>query len=102
MIRRIKKNKMHKMAKKHGINSFEYYKAGLDCYSRNDLIITTRDLAKQGIELSNRIEKAINKIQYIRDLGFDYDGFNNVEDLKGLIDDLVDLAGQSIGILNRE
>ena len=47
----------------------------------------------------NRIDKAINKIQYIKDLGFDYDGFNDVEDLKKLIDELVDLAEQSIDIL---
>ena len=38
-------------------------------------------------------------MQNIRDLGFDYDGFNNVKDLKGLIDELVDLAGQSIDTL---
>ena len=51
------------------------------------------------VDYKARIDKAINKIQYIRDLGFDYDGFNNVEDLKGLIDTLVDIAGQSINIL---
>lgn len=54
---------------------------------------------QSNIELLTKINKAINKIQYIRDLGFDYDGFNNVEDLKGLIDDLVRIAGESIDIL---
>ena len=49
--------------------------------------------------LNNIIDVAINKMQDIRDLGFDYDGFNNVEDLKGLIDTLVDIAGQSIKVL---
>lgn len=52
--------------------------------------------------LQERIDKAINKMQYIRDLGFDYDGFNNADDLKGLIDTLVDLAEQSIDILKGE
>lgn len=62
----------------------------------------TNELNTCMIERNNflsRIDKAINKMQDIRDLGFDYDGFNNVKDLKGLIDDLVDLAGQSIDIL---
>lgn len=54
---------------------------------------------QSNIELLTKINKAINKIQYIRDLGFDYDGFNNIEDLKGLIDELVRIAGESIDIL---
>lgn len=41
---------------------------------------------KENIELQKRIKKAINKIQYIIDYGFDYDGFNNIEDLNMLID----------------
>lgn len=47
----------------------------------------------------SRNEKAIDKIQYIIDYGFDYDGFNTVESLKGLIDMLVDYARQSKDIL---
>lgn len=50
-------------------------------------------------ELEKRNEKAIDKIQYIIDYGFDYDGFNTVESLKGLIDMLVDYARQSKNIL---
>ena len=46
-----------------------------------------------------RIDKTIDKIQYIIDYGFDYDGFNTVESLKGLIDMLVDYARQSKDIL---
>lgn len=49
--------------------------------------------------LKERNEKATNKIQYIIDYGFDYDGFNTVESLKGLIDMLVDYARQSKDIL---
>lgn len=53
-------------------------------------------------ELKKRIDKAIDKIQYIIDYGFDYDGFNNVEDLKGLIDMLVQYAVESRNILKGE
>ena len=56
----------------------------------------------ENIELEARIDKAINKIQYIKDIGFDYDGFNNVEDLKKLIDELVRIAKGSIDILRGE
>ena len=34
--------------------------------------------------------------QLIMDLGFDYDGLNTVESLKGLIDELVDYAHKAI------
>ena len=54
---------------------------------------------KDYYELKSRNEKAIDKIQYIIDYGFDYDGFNTVESLKGLIDMLVDYARQSKDIL---
>ena len=52
------------------------------------------------VKKQKRIEKARDKIQYIIDYGFDYDGFNTVESLKGLIDMLVDYAKQSKDILN--
>lgn len=50
-------------------------------------------------DYKSRCEKASDKIQYIIDYGFDYDGFNTVESLKGLIDMLVDYAKQSKDIL---
>jgi len=50
-------------------------------------------------ELQKRIQKAINKMQYIKALGFDYDGFNNIDDLKKLIDELVNIANDSVDIL---
>ena len=50
----------------------------------------------------SRCEKASDKIQYIIDYGFDYDGFNTVESLKGLIDMLVDYARESKNILQGE
>ena len=51
-------------------------------------------------EQQDKIDEALNKIQYIIDYGFDYDGFNTTESLKGLIDMLVDYARQSKDILN--
>lgn len=69
--------------------------------SENIAIKSVRNMVDETIYKS-RIDKAINKIQYIKDLGFDYDGFNNVEDLKKLIDELVRIAKQSIDILRGE
>lgn len=53
-------------------------------------------------ELKDKIEKAKNLIQYIIDYGFDYDGLKSEEDLKGLIDMLVDYARKSKDILKIE
>lgn len=50
-------------------------------------------------KLNLKINKALIKNQYIIDYGFDYDGFNKVESLKGLIDMLVDYAVQVREIL---
>ena len=57
------------------------------------------DFAKEWKDYKSRCEKAIDKIQYIIDYGFDYDGFNTVESLKGLIDMLVDYARETKNIL---
>lgn len=53
-------------------------------------------------ELENRIEKAIERIQLLIDIGFDYDGFNQSDSLKGLIDELVSYAKESRKILRGE
>lgn len=50
-------------------------------------------------DYKSRCEKAVDKIQYIIDYGFDYDGFNTAESLKDLIDMLVDYARESKNIL---
>lgn len=50
-------------------------------------------------QLENNRDKAIDKIQLLIDIGFDYDGFNKVESLKGLIDELVSYAIESRDIL---
>jgi hypothetical protein len=54
------------------------------------------------VQKQKKIDKVRDKIQYIIDYGFDYDGFNTVESLKGLIDMLVDYAKQSKDILNED
>ena len=59
-------------------------------------------VSSENEKLQKRIQKAINKMQYIKDLGFDYDGFNNVDDLKKLIDELVNIAIESVDILRGE
>lgn len=56
-------------------------------------------LEKKNEELQQKIDKAISINQYIIDYGFDYDGLNTIESLKGLIDMLVDYAKQVKEIL---
>ena len=48
---------------------------------------------------SKVLDKIKNNNKRIIDYGFDYDGFNNVEDLKKLIDMLVDYAKQNDELL---
>ena len=57
------------------------------------------EIYKRYDKMKSKIDKATNKIQYIIDYGFDYDGLNTVESLKGLIDMLVDYARKSKNIL---
>lgn len=45
------------------------------------------------------IEKAIKKMQLLIVIGFDYDGFNQVDSFKTLIDELVGYAKESLNIL---
>lgn len=57
-------------------------------------------LMKELQDYKSRCENANGKVQLIRDLGFDYDGFNDVNNLKLLIDELVRIAGETKDILN--
>lgn len=45
------------------------------------------------------IDKAIDKLQLLIDIGFDYDGFNRADSLKTLIDEIVGYARESRNIL---
>lgn len=58
-----------------------------------------RELLRLLAEKQDKIDKAIDKLQLLIDIGFDYDGFNQVESLKTLIDELVEYAKESIVIL---
>ena len=48
------------------------------------------------MDLERQIKIKDKWCQLIIDIGFDYDGFNTVESLKGLIDELVDYAHKAI------
>lgn len=52
--------------------------------------------------LKDRKDKAIEKLILLIDIGFDYDGYNDVENLKRLIDELVSYARESRKILEGE
>ena len=57
------------------------------------------ELNEQLNKYEDRIEKVKKNNKRIIDYGFDYDGFNTVESLKGLIDMLVDYAKKNQEIL---
>ena len=49
-------------------------------------------LEKENRQLKRQVKIMERYLELIVDLGFDYDGCNTIEGLKGLIDDLVNLA----------
>lgn len=51
-----------------------------------------RDEAKAQQKKENKLRSALENITMVVDLGFDYDGFEKSEDLKELIDELVEYA----------
>ena len=52
--------------------------------------------------LKDRKDKTLEKLTLLIDIGFDYDGYNNIENLKRLIDELVSYARESRKILEGE
>ena len=54
---------------------------------------------KENQKYKEVIDKAIDKLQLLIDIGFDYDGFNQADSLKTLIDELVGYAKESRKIL---
>ncbi|MEE3325251.1 MAG: hypothetical protein VZR33_07955, partial [Methanosphaera sp.] len=60
----------------------------------------TKSYKREYEDYKSRCEKAKKKVVRIIDYGYDYDGFNNVKDLKKLIDGLVKYAEETINILN--
>jgi hypothetical protein len=73
--------------------------------STNMIFVNDKDKMKynrillENIDLKNRLDKIKENNQRIIDYGFDYDAFNNVEDLKRLIDMLVDYANKNKELL---
>ena len=61
--------------------------------------IFIEELYKQNQKYKEVIDKVIDKLQLLIDIGFDYDGFNQVNSLKTLIDELVGYAKESRNIL---
>lgn len=47
-------------------------------------------------KIKTKAKKINKKAQLIVDLGYDYDGFNNIQDLKKLIDGFVILADEIV------
>ena len=60
---------------------------------RNDFLKRNNETKQEKIEKLNKQVVIMEKyLELIYDLGFDYDGCNTIEGLKGLIDDLVHCA----------
>lgn len=63
----------------------------------------TRDfinqIIKENREYKEVIDKAIEKLQMLIDIGLDYDGFNQIDSLKALIDEIVIYAKETRNIL---
>lgn len=78
-------------------NYNKYYVQGSDHYLLpkdifNELFQEIINWKEESKQLEERIEIMENYFELISDLGYDYDGFNTVENLKSLIDELVKYA----------
>lgn len=47
-------------------------------------------------EKLNAVDVHKQALEMIRDIGFDYDGYHSIDDLKGLIDELVGFAKEGL------
>lgn len=75
-------------------HSLEYWAS-----TQDEMVQALRHLQQENKQLQKQLKEKEEKIiimekyfELISDLGFDYDGFNTVENLKGLIDELVRYA----------
>jgi hypothetical protein len=59
-------------------------------------LATASDLYAYALDLRNQKKIMSDSLQYIIDMGFDYDGYHSAEDLKSLIDLLVDVARDAL------
>lgn len=81
--------------------SKKYRLAHRDLYSKYSCA-HVKKVKTERLMYMDRCEKALDKVQLIIDYGFDYDGFESPESLKGLIDMLVDYARDAKQILKGE
>ena len=83
-------NKEEKLLKLKLLNEQNYNDSLIECVNY---------LQQENKQLKERIDKVIDKLTLLVDIGFDYDGFNTIESLKGLIDELISYARDSRKIL---
>ena len=65
----------------------------------NGVFVDIHEVVRKNKEAQERIRMALDKIQLLIDVGFDYDGYNDVESLKMIIDELVNYARDIRAIL---
>ena len=63
------------------------------------VFVDIHEVVRKNKEAQERIRMALDKIQLLIDIGFDYDDYNDVESLKMIIDELVSYARDSRAIL---
>ena len=66
---------------------------------RDGVFVDIHEVVRKNKEVQERIRVALDKIQLLIDIGFDYDGYNDVDNLKMIIDELVSYARDSRAIL---
>ena len=66
---------------------------------RDGVFVDIHEVVRKNKEAQERIRMALDKIQLLIDIGFDYDGYNDVESLKMIIDELISYARDSRAIL---
>lgn len=65
----------------------------------NGVFVDIHEVVRKNKEAQERIRMALDKIQLLIDIGFDYDGYNDVESLKMIIDELISYARDIRAIL---
>ena len=63
------------------------------------VFVDIHEVVRKNKEAQERIRMALDKIQLLIDIGLDYDGYNDIESLKLIIDELVSYARDSRAIL---
>lgn len=84
------------MTKEELLSYLKHAKNEAGCFDLGDFACDDIDEIIKLIEKQERELKIKNEyLRLIYDKGFDYDGYNKVESLKGLIDELVDYANKA-------